>query len=289
MGKSYSTAAAFRMALEERLKTLHAESGVPLQSLRLKLVIERLLARLFAASNPPWLLKGGYAMELRYRPRARTTKDIDLSVKTLATTLAERMKQVRDEMQAAADQELGDFFVFRIGEPTTELQGAPDGGARFPVNALLAGKTFARFHLDVGFGDLVLSAPEKLVGQDFLGFAGIAPARAIAIPKAQQFAEKIHAYSKPWSDRSNTRTKDLVDLVLLLTVNPPSADAIRGAVEQTFEKRGTHSIPDELPSPPDEWRPVYDEMAAEANLEPRQMDEGFQLLSAYWQSLAKVT
>lgn len=66
MGKSFKSAAAFRMSLEERLKKLNAESGVPIQSLRLKVVIERLLARLFAVADPPWLLKGGYAMELRH-------------------------------------------------------------------------------------------------------------------------------------------------------------------------------------------------------------------------------
>ena len=87
MGKSFKTAAAFRTSLEERLKQLAGTSGAPISSLRLKVVIERLLARLFAASDPPWLLKGGYAMELRYRPRARTTKDIDLSVKTVAAEL----------------------------------------------------------------------------------------------------------------------------------------------------------------------------------------------------------
>jgi hypothetical protein len=40
--------------------------------------IERLLARLVVDKDPPWLLKGGYAMELRFRPKARTTSDIDL-------------------------------------------------------------------------------------------------------------------------------------------------------------------------------------------------------------------
>jgi hypothetical protein len=286
MGKAFKTAAAFKMSLEERLRALHEESGAPIQSLRLKVVIERLLARLFAAPDPPWLLKGGYAMELRYRPRARTTKDIDLSVKTLASTLAERLQHVRDELQAAADQDAGDYFVFQIGAPTSELQGAPDGGARFSVNALLAGKSFAKFHLDVGFGDPVLSTPEKLVGQNFLGFAGIAPAQASAIPKAQQFAEKIHAYTKPWTDRGNTRVKDLVDLVLFLTVDAPQADAIRAAVERTFELRATHAIPLELPPPPDAWGLVYDEMAVEAELNPAGMDEGFQLLVAFWSSLA---
>lgn len=150
MGKSFKTAAAFRTSLEERLKQTATESGVQLNSLRLKFVIERLLARLFAASNPPWLLKGGYAMELRYRPQARTTKDIDLSVKTGEGVLAARLERIREEIQEAAERDLGDYFEFQIGMPSSELQGAPDGGARFPVNAPLAGRTFAKFHLDIG-------------------------------------------------------------------------------------------------------------------------------------------
>lgn len=285
MGKSYKSAAAFRTSLEERLKTLHAESGVPLNSLRLKVVIERLLARLFDTVNPPWLLKGGYAMELRYRPRARTTKDIDLSVKTIAAVLSERLRQVREEFQAAADHDHGDNFVFQIGEPSSELQGAPDGGARFPVNALLAGRTFAKFHLDVGFGDPVLSDPEELVGQDYLSFAGIPPARASAIPRAQQFAEKVHAYTRPWTDRPNTRVKDLVDLALFLIVDPPPVDEVRTALRRTFELRATHEIPESLTAPPEDWRAVYDEMAEEAQLVPADMDAGFQLLSQFWNTL----
>lgn len=48
MKDRYANAAAFRQALEERLRTIAAERGVPLEGLRLKVAIERLLARLFA-------------------------------------------------------------------------------------------------------------------------------------------------------------------------------------------------------------------------------------------------
>ena len=195
MAKSFKTAADFRISLEQRLKQSAALRGLPLASLRLKVVIERLLARLFVTPAMPWLLKGGYAMELRYRPRARTTKDIDLSVTSAAGELAARLAHIRDELQAAADNDMSDYFVFQIGSPSSELQGAPGGGARFPVNALLAGRSFGRFHIDVGFGDPAISAPEELIGQDFLAFAGVPPAKALAIPKAQQFAEKLHAYT----------------------------------------------------------------------------------------------
>lgn len=282
MGRSFATAAAFRTSLEERLKKAATNAGVPLNTLRLKVVIERLLARLFTRQDPPWLLKGGYAMELRYRPRARTTKDIDLTVKTVPGELAARLAQIRDEIQKAADQDLGDFFVFQVAVPSSELQGAPDGGARFPVTALLAGKVFAKFHLDIGFGDPVLTDPEALLGQDFLGFAGIEPAKVLAIPKAQQFAEKLHAYSLPWKDRPNTRVKDLVDLALFVTIDAPDKKAIRSAVEATFRLRDTHPIPTILLPPPDSWKTTFADMAVEANLPIVDLAEGFGVVKQFW-------
>lgn len=195
MERAFATAIAFRNSLEARLKQSAALRSTPLNSLRLKVAIERLLARLFDTSDPRWLLKGGYALELRYRPKARTTKDIDLSVRSTNVALALRLVQVREELQEAADRDLGDYFIFRIAEPRSELQGAPEGGARLPVDALVAGRVFARFHIDVGFGDPLSAAPDLLLGDDYLAFAGVTPAKVLAIPRAQQFAEKLHAYN----------------------------------------------------------------------------------------------
>jgi hypothetical protein len=80
MSKRFTSPAAFKASLEARLRTRATALTVPFQTLQLKFVMERLVARLFHASNVPWLLKGGSAMDLRYRPRARTTKDVDLSI-----------------------------------------------------------------------------------------------------------------------------------------------------------------------------------------------------------------
>lgn len=49
MARSYTSAAAFRQALETRLRTVAEQRGVQIQGLRLKVAIERLLARLFNA------------------------------------------------------------------------------------------------------------------------------------------------------------------------------------------------------------------------------------------------
>lgn len=287
MTRPFSSPVAFRQALEQRLKNLATERGVPLNTLRLKFMIERLLARLFAHSDPPWLLKGGYAMELRYRPHARTTRDIDLSISAPASVrgAAIDLDQVRAELQSAAEVDLGDCFVYRIAEARTELQGAPQGGARFPAEARMAGRVFGACHIDVGIGDALTGSPDSLYGEDLLAFAGIAPATALAIPRAQQFAEKIHAYTYPWTDRTNTRSRDLVDLLLLLERDAPDAVDIRAAVNATFSARHTHPIPELLAAPPSAWVDEFAAMAAEVRLLTTDLDAGFAKLLAFWQTL----
>ena len=49
--------------------------------------------------------------------------------------------------------DLGDFLSYRIGEMKSELTQAPGGGGRFPCEAVLLGKTYAKFSIDVGVGD----------------------------------------------------------------------------------------------------------------------------------------
>jgi hypothetical protein len=73
----YHTSAAFRTALETRLKATQSD-GVGLARLRKRVVFERLLARLHAVAPDAWVLKGGFALELRLGAQARTTKDIDV-------------------------------------------------------------------------------------------------------------------------------------------------------------------------------------------------------------------
>lgn len=281
MPTAYKTATAFRQALEQRLKRIASERGIPLNTLRLKVVIERLLARLFSSAAPPWLLKGGYAMELRYRPNARTTSDIDLSVPEDASA-SDRITRVRDELQEAASRDLGDFFQFRIGEASTELQGAPLGGARFRVEAVVAGRRFGQFHVDVGIGDAVTGEPERLTGDDLLGFAGIAPATAMAVPIAQQFAEKLHALTFPWTDRTNTRSRDLVDLVLFIERESLDPTTVRGAVLRTFDARRKHAVPVEIQAPPPAWAGEFTAMADEAHLKTRDLATAHRRLSEYW-------
>jgi predicted nucleotidyltransferase component of viral defense system len=182
---------------------------------------DRFLARMFSKgpkATYPWVLKGGYAMELRIHS-ARTTKDIDLTPHDgtrLFQDPKERREQVRAMLQEEAATRLNDHFEFLVGEAREDLEGAPEGGSRYPVQAQLDGRDFARFHVDVGIRDEVLEPLDVVTGQDWLGFGGVQPPSFPVISAEQQFAEKLHAYTLPRGERANTRTKDLIDMVLLI-------------------------------------------------------------------------
>jgi predicted nucleotidyltransferase component of viral defense system len=261
--RRYATAAAFRIALEARLKMTAQTEGIDLQRLRRQVSFDRLLARLFSEQNAPWLLKGGYAMELRIRT-ARTTKDIDLSLPVDATS--ERKGRVLEHLQTSAARDLTDFFVFSIGQPMMGLDAAPEGGARYPVTALLAGRVFTKFHLDVGMGDAAIRPTELLEGRNWLGFAGIEPPKFAAISKEQQFAEKLHAYTLPRLEGTNSRVKDVVDMALLLRLGTLDRERLSEAIRTTFALRNTHVLPVVLPEPPPSWNAPYQILAIECGL-----------------------
>lgn len=284
--KRYATTAAFRRALEDRLQDMAGKEGVDLQRLRRQVAFDRLLARLFQAVQPgglPWVLKGGYAMELRIKA-ARTTKDIDLTMRSAPNSgekkSAEKNLAVLEELQDAAAFRSDDFFVYAIGEPISDLDAAPYGGARFPVEARLDDRVFVGFHLDVGIGDAVMEPLEIIEGRDWLGFAGIARPSLYMIPREQQFAEKLHAYTLPRRGAVNSRVRDLVDMVLLIQSATLAKSKIAEAIHVTFDRRGTHLLPKTLLKPPTDWKKPYDALAKECGLSEG-VDGSFATLDAY--------
>jgi hypothetical protein len=256
----YKTGTAFRTALEDRLAKIAMEEDVDLQRIRRQVVFDRLLARMGSAHNFPWVLKGGYAMELRYR-KARTTKDLDFTMRLISQKTPGK-DEVLELLQEAAAADMEDFFVYRIGEATADLDGAPYGGARYPVEAVLGDRTFARFHLDIGVGDIVLEPAEIFRPRDWLSFAQIPTATIPIISREQQFAEKLHAYSLPRPQNQNSRVRDLVDMVLLVGTDQISRQKVKKAILGTFKRRGTHAIPSELQAPPKNWEKPFVALAS---------------------------
>ncbi len=129
---------------------------------------------------------------------------------------------------------------------------------RYHISTYLAGRRFEELTVDIGFGDPLIVAPERLRGPDLLSFAEIEAAEVPILPLEPHVAEKVHAYTRGYAGgRASTRVKDLVDLVLMPSQFPFEGRRLRRALGATFGARGTHPLPSALPPPPDAWRPGY--------------------------------
>jgi hypothetical protein len=282
----YASATAFRRALEDRLQRWSLAGNVDIQRLRRQVAFDRLLARLFQENNPPWLLKGGYAMELRLKS-ARTTRDIDLAIRPHPSRQGgwdEIATATLENLRDGAALDLHDFFVFQIGEPVQDLDAAPDGGARYPVEARMDARTFAKFHLDVSSGDVLREPYVQLLGRDWLAFAGIRRTAFPAISSEEQLAEKLHAYTLPRPGRPNTRVKDLVDLSLLIEKGGLDRKRLAAAIRDTFKRRKTHPLPTALSVPPPAWSTPFAEMAKECGL-PEDIAPHFDAVQTFLQPI----
>jgi len=285
----YATAGALRTALETRLLERSRRDAVDLHRLRRQVAFDRPLARMFDANLPGrdgWVLKGGYALEMRFH-RARATKDLDLTVRVTSigqTPPDDLAAALRERLQLAASVELADFFVFNVGEATLELNQAPDGGSRFPVDARLDGRSFVKFHVDLGVGDEVIEPVDRIVGDDWLAFAGIPTIAVPTLSAEQHWAENLHAYTLPRDGATNSRVKDLVDLVLLIELQAMSPTRIHVAVATTFARRGTHAVPTDLPPPPSAWERPFTALAAECGI-GHTLTSAYENVAAYWRSL----
>lgn len=257
----YTSPAAFRRALEDRLRVLAGSDPARLARYRKRIVSDRLLARLIAAAPNAWVLKGGFALDLRLADHARTTKDVDLTWRTEEDEMLEALLD-------ATSRDLDDFFVFSLerADTTPDLLG---GTHRFRVTTSVAGRPFESFVLDVGTREGPLAKEDLLTTGDLLGFAGIPPITVPTLPLAAQVAEKLHAYTRTYEGgRGSTRTKDLVDLVLIARAFPMDATALRIEVDAVFDRRATHDVPGALPPPPPNWRAPYRRLAIAVGIDP---------------------
>jgi len=266
--KTYASPAAFKRALEDRLKSSSA-SGVDFARRRQLLVFDRFLARVAATFGDAAVLKGGLVLELRLE-RARTTRDIALRLPAPGS-------DVLVKLRAAGQLALGDFMAFEVRPNRDHPEIAGDGvqydGYRYQAECHLAGKIYGQpFGVDVAFGDPMLGEVEVVTAADLLAFAGVAPPPLRLYPVETHLAEKLHAYTLP-RERPNTRVKDLPDLALLGTIRSLDARSVRAALDRVFAFRRVQPLPARLPAPPADWAVPYARMAEQDGLPWRTLAE----------------
>jgi predicted nucleotidyltransferase component of viral defense system len=226
-----------------------------------------------------WVVKGGMAVELRIGDSARMTKDLDLNLRADTEGAAEAHERLT---AAVSTDPAGDGFLFNVSEPTAldpDQAGRP--GWRFSISADLAGRNFATVRVDVVARTDELTSTEMLPLTSSLSFAGFEDFEVEATDIAQQFAEKIHAMTRPWDDRDNTRVKDLADMVTFIHEGLDPGRAM-SATQHVFSVRATHPVPDELPDPPLFWNEDYPAFADELGLAEATVDQAMITLRAFW-------
>lgn len=208
------------------------DAGVVARRMHLVVAIDRLLVRLLAAAPGRWVVKGGYANQLRRPDDARFTEDLDLKIDAA-------MEKAPELLASGFAVDLADDFSYEVAAPPASLEGPPGGGLRFVVVARLGGTEFVRFKVDVTAADVVVAELDSYLSDPVLERLGFRRSRFPVYPINQHVAEKLHALTLP-RDVENTRARDLVDLAWFIRHFTFRSDALAEACVATFERRATH-------------------------------------------------
>ena len=234
-------------------------AGVPVRRIHLVVAIDRFLARLLDAVPPgAWVVKGGYANQLRRPEAARFTDDLNLKIEAA-------IEEAPALLAAGFAIDLGDDFSYEATGPAAPLQGPPGGGLRFVVVVRLGGAQLVQFKVDVSTADVIVGDLEEHLSDPVVARLGFERNRYPVYPIAQHVAEKLHALTLP-RDVDNTRARDLVDLAWFRQNFTFRSDALIDACRATFDRRATHIWPPDIPVPPPDWRRPYERWRAELGL-----------------------
>lgn len=207
-----------------------------------------------------FIVKGGVAMELRLKLRARATKDFD-------ATFRRHFGDMLANLDAAFEQPYGEFRFFRRGE----LRDLGGKAKRIDVRVQYRNKPWSTVQMEVSLADDYMVEVEKVPAPDLseLGLDG--PEFVQCLSARIQIAQKIHAVtSPPLGSRPNDRYRDLVDLWLLRELGTDLA-AVREACEAVFATRAMHSWPPDL-HVPGHWSDPFARLAGEVGLPIHDVD-----------------
>jgi Nucleotidyl transferase AbiEii toxin, Type IV TA system len=120
-----------------------------------------------------------------------------------------------------------------------------------------------------------------------LDFAGLERHEVEVVDPKQHFAEKVHAFTRSYGDRPNTRVRDLPDMVLLIDDGLQPTPELFSIVSRLFEARAGSALPVELPDPPSFWRENYPVLATELEVSAKTLDEAMTLARNFWAALLR--
>jgi hypothetical protein len=226
------------------------------------------LERVSEQENPRFLLKGGIAMELRLREKARATKDVDV------TFLGDP-----DTVQADLEEALADSYAeFSFELAPLEYIGNTQY-QQTTVRLRYRGSSWATLKLEVAppETDKLEAEPVEAISITDFGLEG--PTKVQCLSTRFQIAQKIHAVTERFDHRENDRFRDLIDLLLLQPL-VPDLGPVREACVEIFRAREKHAWPPVL-EVPDSWATDYAELARKTPFSITDVDEAVAEVQAF--------
>lgn len=208
-----------------------------------------------------FVVKGGVALELRLKLRARATKDFD-------AVFRDQFGEMAEVLDRALAEPYGDFRFARRGA-VRDLGGK---ATRIEVRVQYRNRPWATVQVEVAPGAGQPVEAERIAATDLseLGLDG--PEFIHCLSARFQIAQKIHAVtSPPREGRANERFRDLVDLWLLRELGTEPGE-VRAACEDVFRIRAMHGWPPDVQIPA-RWAAPFARLAAEVGLPTQDVHE----------------
>jgi hypothetical protein len=216
------------------------------------------LERANDADGPRIIVKGGVALELRLRDRARATKDIDVVLRDAKADLANAL-----ELALTEDAYQG-FSFRRKGEPLL----LDNGTVNIEFRITYRGHPWTSISVDVAraeAGESDIEWVKAIALTDDFGVTG--PAELPCLPLRFHVAQKLHGMTRPpRPGKRNERFRDLIDLLLMEALVVDDYVNLREACELVFRSRNTHAWPPNPDDLPPHWSAPFTQLAEELRL-----------------------
>lgn len=212
-----------------------------------------------AAAEPSghrFTVKGGVALELRLRDRARATKDIDVVLHDADADLARALERVvtASDYQGFEFQRKGEPLLLDNGTVSMEFGITYRGGIWTSIVADIA-------RAEPGEAEFERVPAIRLT--EAFGVTG--PDDLPCLPLRLHVAQKLHGMTlPPRAGKRNERFRDLIDLLLMEEL-VADYSGLREACESVFRARGTHLWPPVLEAP-QHWMEPFARLVQELRL-----------------------
>lgn len=259
----------------QRLIAAHSQAqGTPparLQRWLNAMVITAMLDRARDENDEPiFLLKGGLAMELRLRLRARVTTDYD-------TAFRARAEKVMDLLDQALAQPWNSFEITR------------DAPEKVPnTQAIRVRLRLSYKRRSWGSVQLEMAAVEGSMGGEIDRVPAVPldplqipiPDAASCVSLRYQVAQKLHACTEVFATgRENDRFRDVMDILLVETLlHEVGLARVRTACLDIFNVRNKHAWPPTV-TVYESWRAPFAALARENDFTPADIDEATEALT----------